>query len=193
MAFPTDIKQPPVDTRLSLDDFINNMNIDKDEIGPPPGTENREPVPMPGREHILSPEEQAKLSVDTANAAGEQLAALVDNGSRALCGIIGSAKDDKYRISAPQRRDLADSYGRVAAFYGFSGANPLVEALLLTFIILTPKFKEAFTDRKMKKLEDEQTRMATEQVKMQAEIANLKAKAEIIKMQADERGAESAK
>lgn len=188
--FPTEEKTPAlIDSRVTLDDFIKNMSIDKDETGFNTNLEIRSPVPMPGRERILTPEEQAKLSEDTAAAAGDQLAGLVDNGTRALCGIIGSEKDDKYRISAGQRRDLADSYGRIAKHYGFSGANPLIEGILLTFIILAPKFKEAFSDRKMKKIEEEQQRQADEQRKMAAEIASLKAKAEIQKMNSD--GAET--
>jgi len=193
MPFPTDTTNPQsVDSRISLDDFISKMSIDKDEIGPPPGSETTAPrpiVPMPGVPKILSEEEQQQLSEDTAAAAGDQLAGLVDNGSRALCGIIGGNKDDKYRISAGQRRDLSDSYGRIAKHYGFSGANPLIEGILLTFIILAPKFKEAFGDRKMKKLEEEQQRQAEEQRRMSAEIASLKAKAEIEK--AKNNGAET--
>lgn len=183
----------PIDSKISLDDFIGEMNIDKDIIGPPPGSEEREPVPMPGVRRPLSPEEEAKISADTAKAAGEQLAALVDNGSRALCGIIGGAKEDKYRMSAGQRNDLADSYGRVAEHYGFSGANPLVEALLLTFIILTPKFKEAFTDRKMKKLEEEQERQDKEQKRMQADIALIQSKMKLEELNKSANGTEAGK
>ena len=129
--FPTaTIKAPGVpESRMSLDDYISNMNIEKDNIGPLPGADPRPPVPMPGVAKVLSPEEEAKFSADTAAAAGEQLAALVDNGSRALCGIIGSNKEDKYRMSAGQRRDLTDSYGRLAQHYGFSGAAPAAEVL----------------------------------------------------------------
>lgn len=178
---------PADDSRVNLDDLIQTLNVEKDQIGDPDAG-FQEPVPMPGVKKILTPEEEAKISRETAMAAGEQIATLVDNGSRTLCGFIGGQKDDKYRMSAGQRRDLSESYTRMAMHYGFSGANPLVESLLLTVIILGPKFREAFSDRKMKRIIEEQERQALEQEKMRADIQKLQSMAEIQKLNQEVNG-----
>lgn len=187
MPFPT---ATTPDSRLSLDDLIAQNNVDKEEFETQPET-RRDPVPMPGVPKVLTAEEQAKVSAETAAAAGEQIAGLVDNGARALCGMIGQEKDDKYRISSGQRHDLADSYGRVAEHYGFSGANPVFEAILLTFIIFTPKFRDAFQDRKIKRIEAEQQRQADEIRRQQLEINRLKAQSEINELKHNQDGGSS--
>ena len=187
MGYPTEvtgsapIAPPAFNSRLSFEDMLDKMNVDKQEFEQPEGFASREPVPMPGVRKILTPEEEANISLDSANEAGEQLAGLVANGSGTLCSMIGGEYTSKYSISASKRNDLKKSYSRVALHYGFGGANPLFEAVLLTLIILFPLFKSAFEDRKIKKVREEQERQAQEQIRLKARQNQMQAELEALK------------
>jgi len=158
---------------LSLDELINELNTPRQEFQIPEPAD-REPVPIPGDRSKIDPEAAERVSSETAAAAGAQIAGLVVNGSQALCGFIGGEKSEKYKVSAAQQRDLADSYAKVAAYYNMSETNPVLAAVILTLVILAPGFKDAFSDRRMKKLEEEQKRLEQEQKRQALEMIKMR-------------------
>lgn len=182
-VFPNAQQQNKPDSQLSLDEFIIQASVDKDEIGNPfPGSETqpqRTPVRMPGQRRVLSPEEEAKLSAETASAAGEQFATMADNLNRTLCSLIGGEKDEKYKISSGQRRDLSESYGRIAKHYGFGTTNPLFEGIFLSVLIFAPKYREAFQDKRYKALQDEQEKQKQEMIRMKSDLELIKIREQI--------------
>ena len=159
---------------MSMDELIAQMNSPRQEFEIPVPAEPREPVPIPGDRSKIDPFAEEKVSQETAAAAGRQIAGLVVNGTQALCGLIGGEKSEKYKATASQQRDLADSYAKVAAFYNMSEANPVLAAVILTIVILAPGFKDAFSDRRMKKIEEEQKRQSEEQSRQRAEMEYLR-------------------
>jgi hypothetical protein len=169
MALPT----PEPRAALSLDELINELNTPRQEFKTPENSE-RAPVPLPGDRSKIDSEAAERVSAETASAAGVQIAGLVTNGSQALCGFIGGEKSEKYKISAAQQRDLADSYGKVAAYYNMSETNPVLAAVILSLVILGPQFREAFSDRRIKKLEEDNKRIEAEQKRQALEMLRMR-------------------
>lgn len=156
-------------TGMSLDELIAELAGEKIEY-------QQEPieVPMPGPVPGVNYDEKHKeMTRETAEAAGKQIAGLVVSGSEMLCGFIGKEKASKYSITAGQRRDLSEAYAEVAEYYGMGTTNPVFNAIMLTIIILSVPFKEAFSDRRVKKIEEEQQRQADELRRQNEELRML--------------------
>lgn len=171
MALPT-----PTDNRaaLSLDELISELNTPRQEFEPAPNAEPRPEIPLPGDRSKIDPEAGEKISAETTAAAGKQIAGLVVNGSQALCGFIGGEKGEKYKVTKSQENDLADSYAKVAAHYNMSETNPIIAAVILSLVILGPGFKDAFSDRRIKKLEEEQKLIQAEQKRQALEMLKMR-------------------
>jgi len=172
MALPT----TATDSRpaLSYEELISELNTPRQEFEPAPGATDREPVSMPGDRSKIDPNGAEKVSAETAAAAGKQIAGLVVNGSQALCGFIGGEKGEKYKVTKAQESDLAESYAKVAAHYNMSETNPMIAAVILSLVILGPGFKDAFSDRRIKKLEEEQQLIQAEQKRQAIEMQKMR-------------------
>jgi len=172
MALPT----TATDSRpaLSYEELISELNTPRQEFEPAPGATDREPVSMPGDRSKIDPNGAEKVSAETAAAAGEMYASWAVNGTAGLCSIIGDEKGDKYKPSKAQEKDLANSYAKVAAYYNISDGNPLVGAIILSTVILGPSFRDALSDRKMKKLEEEQQLIQAEQKRQAIEMKKMR-------------------
>ena len=167
---------PTTDNRanVSLDELINELNTPRQEFETPPPSEPRHPVPLPGDRSKIDPEAAERVSAETAAAAGAQIAGLVTNGTQALCAFIGGEKSDKYKISAAQQRDLAESYAKVAEHYNMSETNPVLAAVILSLVILGQPLRDAFSDRRIKKVEEEQQRLDQEQKRQALEMLRMR-------------------
>ncbi len=174
MALPKAVPQTDLRAQLSLDELINELNTPRQEFETPEPVEPREPVPIPGDRSKIDPFAAEQVSAETARAAGVQIATLVVNGSQALCGFIGNERSEKYKVSSPQQHDLAESYAKVAAYYNMSETNPVLAAVILTLIILAPPFRDAFSDRRMKKIEEDQKLIEAEQKRQAIEMLRMR-------------------
>jgi hypothetical protein len=157
--------------RMSMDELLQEMENPRQqfdnpgsEFQPPP-----DPVRMPG--DPLRAAENAELKSDeTFRAAGESFASMACSGTAGLCSFIGSEKSSKYSIPKSQESDLAKSYSKVARHYNLASTNPLFEAALLTLVVLGPSFKDAFSDKRIKALENEAKESQIRQENLRLEI-----------------------
>jgi len=160
---PSEIKPPAVEpVKGSLDDLISELQTPRQDLKPPlePGQEGNQPVQpsggIPGAAPGWLPESPVEqISDETARAAGEQIAGMLDYGSSTVCGLISGEDSGKYKFSAGEKRDLTTAYAAVAKKYSFSGADPVLWAVILTLLVVGPNIKEAFQDRRINKLNND--------------------------------------
>ena len=117
-----------------------------------------EPAPsMPTLDGYDDAPADEPVSPERARRTGERIARLIDTGfSFAAAGLI--AKSGKqYKAAPADLSDIADAWGEVAQEHNIS-LGPEWTLVVLYLMVYGPLLKEAFDDRRLRLVEEEQER-----------------------------------